>query len=100
MAVGPKIIVSASAEADLQKVIEFLEERWSLELAIKFIDSYYQKLDLIESMPGIGFISQKDANVRKVNIDKYNVICYETANEIITILRIQDSRGNPAQNPY
>lgn len=100
MAVGPKIIVTASAEADLQQIIEFLEESWSLELAIRFINSYYEKLDLIESMPGVGFLSVKDSKVRKVKIDKHNVICYETGIEAITILRILDMRSNPDTNPY
>lgn len=100
MAVGPKIIVTALAEADLQKIIEFLEEQWSLELAIRFINRYYQKLDLIESMPGVGFLSQKDPKVRKVKIDKYNSICYEAGSEVITILRILDNRSNPDANPY
>ena len=100
MAVGPKVIVSDLAEADLKKIIEFLEEQWSLELAIRFVNSYYQKLDLIESMPGTGFISRKDAKVRKVKIDKYNVICYEIGSEEIMILRILDTRSNPDTNPY
>lgn len=100
MAVGPKIIVTASAEADLQRIIEFLEERWSLELAIRFINSYYEKLDLIESMPNVGFLSQKDPKVRKVKIDKYNVICYETGSEVVMVLRIIDTRSNPNTNPY
>lgn len=100
MAVGPKIIVSAPAEADLQKVIEFLEEHWSLELAIRFIDRYYQKLDLIESMPGVGFLSRKDPKVRKVKIDKYNILCYEIGDDETIILRILDTRSDPDANPY
>lgn len=100
MAGGPKVIVTASAEADLQKIIEFLEEQWSLEITIQFINRYYQKLDLIESMPGVGFLSQKSPRVRKVKTNKYNVICYEIDSTEITILRILDTRSNPDENPY
>lgn len=100
MAGSPKIIVSAPAENDLQRVIEFLEEQWSLELSIRFINRYYQKLDLIESMPGVGFLSPKDPNVRKVRVDKHNVICYEVRDMKIVILRILDTRSNPDSNPY
>ena len=100
MAGSPKVIVSALADADLQRVIEFLEERWSLELSIRFINRYYQKLDLIESMPGVGFLSPKDFNVRKINVDKHNVICYEVRDEEIVILRILDTRSNPDSHPY
>ncbi|WP_080058897.1 type II toxin-antitoxin system RelE/ParE family toxin [Spirosoma aerolatum] len=100
MAGSQKIIVTASAEADLQKIIEFLEENWSLELAIRFINSYYHKLDLIESMPGVGFLSLKDSKVRKVKIDKYNILCYEVSDETISILRILDTRSDPDSNPY
>ncbi|WP_020604106.1 type II toxin-antitoxin system RelE/ParE family toxin [Spirosoma spitsbergense] len=100
MAVGPRLIVSDLAEADLIKVIEFLDEQWSPELAIRFVDSYYQKLDLIESMPSVGFLSEKVPDVRKVKIDKFNVICYEVNNQVITVLRIIDTRSSPDTNPY
>lgn len=100
MAGGPKIAVTAPAEADLQRIIEFLEEQWSIELSIRFIDRYYQKLDLIESMPGVGFLSRKDPAVRKVKIDRYNIICYEVRDTDILILRILDTRSNPDNNPY
>lgn len=97
MAGGPKIAVSASADDDLQRVIEFLEERWSIELSIRFIDRYYQKLDLIESMPGVGFLSRKDSRIKKVKIDKHNVICYEVRDTEIVIL---STRSNPDENPF
>lgn len=100
MAGSPKVIVTAPAEADIQRVIEFLAEQWSIELSIRFIDRYYQKLDLIESMPGVGFPSRKDPTIRKVKIDKYNVICYEVSDTEIIVLRILDTRSNPNDNPY
>ena len=100
MAGSPNITVSALADADLQRVIEFLEEQWSIELSIRFIDRYYRKLDLIESMPGVGFVSRKDPKVRKVKVDKYNVVCYEVRDVDIIILRILDTRSNPDANPY
>lgn len=100
MAGNPKIVVSVLADADLQRVIEFLEERWSIEFSIRFIDRYYQKLDLIESMPGVGFLSRKDPKIRKVKVDRHNVICYEIRDSEIIILRILDTRSNPDSNPY
>ena len=100
MADKPQIIVSAPAEADLQQVIDYLAGQWSVEMSIKFIDRYFHKLDLIESMPGFGILSSKVPNVRKVKIDKYNVICYRVTDAEITILRILDTRSNPADNPY
>ena len=100
MAGRPQIIVSALAETDLQRVIEYLAEQWSVERSMKFINQYYHKLDLIESMPGIGFLSQKVANVRKFKIDKYNIICYKVSDTEITVLRILHTRSNPADNPY
>jgi len=100
MADKPQIIVSAPAEADLQQVIDYLADQWSVEMSIKFIDRYFHKLDLIESMPGFGILSSKVPNVRKVKIDKYNFICYRVTDAEITILRILDTRSNPADNPY
>ena len=69
-------------------------------MSIKFIDRYFRKLYLIESMPGFGVLSRKVPDVRRVKIDKYNVICYKVTDVEIIVLRILDTRSNPADNPY
>jgi hypothetical protein len=51
-------------------------------------------------MPSVGFLSEKVPDVRKVKIDKFNVICYEVNNQVITVLRIIDTRSSPDTNPY
>jgi plasmid stabilization system protein ParE len=94
------MIISPQAQADADRIVAFLEESRSLETAIRFLNTYYARLDLIESMPEIGKRSDQLPSVRKFPADKYNMIYYQQTNAGITILRVIDSRRDPAQNPF
>jgi plasmid stabilization system protein ParE len=101
MASGTAIIrVSLEAQADFDHIVAFLEESRSVDAAIKFVNAYYAKLDLLETMPGIGRRSSDSLTVRKFRVDKYNMIYYEESATQIDILRVIDSRRDPAQNPF
>lgn len=95
-----KIIVTPAADADLNIIADFLEEKWSPELAIRFINAFYKSLDIIESAPEIGSPSHKTAGVRRKMIDKYNALYYEILSDILYVLRVIDTRSNPDENPY
>ncbi len=62
--------------------------------------TFYRKLDLIETMPGIGTLTLKTPAVRKIRVDQYNMIYYQECETDIAILRVFDTRSNPDENPY
>ena len=95
-----KIIVTPSADADVNTIADFLEENWSPEVAIRFVDAFYKSLDIVESAPEMGTPSSKVVGVRRKKIDKYNVLYYEFAGDILYALRVIDTRSNPDANPY
>jgi plasmid stabilization system protein ParE len=54
-----------SADADVNNIADFLEENWSPEIAIRFLNAFYKSLDVLESAPEIGLSSLKMAGVRR-----------------------------------
>ena len=95
-----KIIVTPSADADVNEIADFLEGNWSPQLAIRFLNAFYKSLDLLETAPEIGTQSQKIPGVRRKMIDKPNALYYELLNETLYVLRLFDTRSNPDDNPY
>lgn len=95
-----KIIVTPSADADVNTMADFLAENWSPKVAIQFVNVFYRSLDVVESAPEIGTPSLKVVGVRRKMIDKYNALYYELVDGILYGLRVIDTRSNPDANPY
>ena len=95
-----KIIVTPSADADVNAIADYLEENWSPEIAIRFVNAFYKSLDVVELSPEIGTPSFKAKGVRRKMIDKYNALYYELVGDILYALRVIDTRSNPDANPY
>lgn len=95
-----KVIVTPSADADVNAIADFISENWSPEVAIRFIRTFYKNLDILESAPEIGTPSAKIVGVRKKMIDRYNALYYELVDNVLYVLRVIDTRSNPADNPF
>lgn len=95
-----KIIVMPSADADVNEIADFLGERWSPQIAIRFLNAFYKSLDILESTPEIGNPSLKMVGVRRKMIDNYNALFYELVGDVLYVLRVIDTRSNPNTNPY
>lgn len=95
-----KIIVTPTADADLNAITDFLGERWSPQLAVRFLNAFYKSLDILEVAPEIGNPSLKVTGVRRKMIDHYNALYYEIIGDVLYVLRILDTRSNPDSNPY
>lgn len=93
-----KIVWSPNADADFDSIIEYLSERWSNDIAYQFIQSFYKKLDLLESMPFIGIKSDRYPTTRRLFITKHNSLIYRVIDDTIYLLSIIDNRQNPKKN--
>ena len=89
-----------SAHTDLDTIGNFLQENWSPEIAIRFLNAFYKSLDVLEKAPEIGLPSSFVPGVRRKMIDKYNTMYYEFLDGTVFVLRIIDTRSNPDENPY
>lgn len=66
-----EIIITPSADADINNIVDFISETRSPEFAIRFVRAFYKQLDMLESAPEIGTPSRKKTGVRRVRVDKY-----------------------------
>ncbi len=95
-----RLVVTPPAQIDLDAITNFLSDSRSPEVAIRFLDEFYRKLDLIESQPEMGKPSATVSGVRRVLAGKYHAVYYEDIGEVILVLRVFDTRSNPDENPY
>ncbi|MVM40528.1 hypothetical protein GO730_27455 [Spirosoma sp. HMF3257] len=95
-----KIIITPSADADVNAIADFLGETRSPEVAIRFVRAFYKQLDILESAPEIGTPSLKQIGIRRVLVAKYNALYYEIVSDILYVIRVIDTRSNPDANPY
>lgn len=89
-----------NAKQDLKKIIEYLLEKWSLEVAEKFIDKLDSILELLTISPYIGTESKKKKGVRQILITRHNRLYYRVVDKIIILLDFFDTRQDPAKSIY
>lgn len=92
-----EIIWTEKATEDFDKMIEGLTEFNSINYARKFVNIFYERLDLVALMPFIGLQSQKREGVRRLVITKNISLAYILIIDQIYLLRVFDTRQNPTQ---
>ncbi|MBC8151964.1 MAG: type II toxin-antitoxin system RelE/ParE family toxin [Bacteroidetes bacterium] len=95
-----KIDWSENTQADFNGIIEYLADVWSPQMAERFIDEFYKKLDLLEANPEIGRRSERRPDIRVFPITKYNRLYYTLQKDRIVLINLLDTRSNPDENPY
>ena len=94
------IVWTPSAEEDLKEIVDYLYENWSLEIADKFVDNTFKKVDLLKNTPYIGKTSQKLTFVRRILLSKHNGLFYRIMGNEVVILSILTLNQNPDNIPY
>ena len=92
-----EIIWTEKATEDFDKMIEDLAEFSPTSYVRKFVNLFYEKLDLIALMPFIGVQSQKRKGVRRLVVTKNISLAYILIIDQIYLLRVFDTRQNPGQ---
>lgn len=95
-----KIVWTKNAVADFNKIIDYLIENWSENVATNFELVVQNKLEILIKYPSMGMASQRIENVRSFFLTKHNRLYYRFKNNFIELLRILDTRQNPIKNPY
>lgn len=90
-----EVIWTEAATEDFDKIIENLSDGVSNSFAAKFVNIFYEKLDLIALMPFIGVQSQKRQGVRRLVITKHISLAYILIVDQLYLLRVFDTRQNP-----
>jgi plasmid stabilization system protein ParE len=90
-----KIRLSPSAKRDLSIVLEYLNEKWSSDIAANFIEIFQLCLKRISDNPDQFPYFRKDLSIRKCVITRHNIIYFKDGALDLQVIRIFDSRQNP-----
>jgi plasmid stabilization system protein ParE len=95
-----EIVWSAKAEKQFIQLFNYLEDYWSIDVAIRFTNDTYDVLETLQSMPFIGKASEQDDRVRMILITPKNSLYYLIEESIIYIIALVDNRQNPLTPKY
>jgi hypothetical protein len=89
-----KVIWSPRALAAHQRVIEYLQQKWTDKEIIQFIEITNKTLALVSSGK-IKFRHSKKRNVYEVLVTKHNLLLYRETKNAIELLTFWDTRQSP-----
>ncbi|WP_031426919.1 type II toxin-antitoxin system RelE/ParE family toxin [Flavimarina sp. Hel_I_48] len=89
------IIISKTAEKNLDKIFEYLEGRWSLNVKHNFVEKLDTALELLKRDPNMFPESLSNQGLHKCVITKHNFIFYRFNSRWVKIITIFDTRQNP-----
>ncbi|MBK8806438.1 MAG: type II toxin-antitoxin system RelE/ParE family toxin [Bacteroidales bacterium] len=97
-----KIFWSVKAQEEYGKVLEYLEEHWSIQEVERFIKKTESVLNAIQEQPLMYVKSTKKKNVCKALITKHNSFFYyiKPLKKEIILLSFWDNRKNPRKRSY
>lgn len=87
-----KVRFSRLAVFKLEKLLQFLENRWSEKVKLEFIEKLNQKIQSVEKYPRSFSASNLDPKLRRCVVTKQTSLLYEIQDDSIFILTIIDNR--------
>jgi len=90
-----KLVLSRRASANLEKLLEYLEKRWSLRVRDNFIKKLDRALNILKDKPGSSQKSETINGLHKCVITKQTIAFYKFDSERIYITTIFDTRQDP-----
>lgn len=89
------VFITPAAQDDLDNVLFYLSENWSIAVLENFLALYEAKINLIaESPTRYPFINEKNL-LRKAVLTKHNIILYREKPDHIEIISVFDTRQDP-----
>ncbi len=89
------VIITKTAEKNLEKLFEYLLENWSQKVKSDFIKKLDKSLNTIKTNPEIFPESEKKEGLHKCVITKQTTLYYRFDSNKIIIVTVFDSRSNP-----
>ncbi len=90
-----KVIISKTAEKKLDKLFEYLIEKWSVKVKRDFVEKLDSSIEIIKNQPEIFPESKKGKGLKKCVITKQTTLYYRYNSERINVVTIFDTRQNP-----
>ena len=92
---GYRLFWSDRALEDLQKIIDYLDEKWTQKEIRNFVKRLDKRLELIAANPRLFPKTARRKNIRRSVLTKHTVIYYETTETAVTIVTLFDPRQHP-----
>ncbi len=90
-----KVTISERAEKNLDDIMFYLEEEWSIRVRDNFRKKLIKVVEQIANNPELFSPSTIKKNVRRCVVTKQTSLYYRILNQEIEIITIQDNRKNP-----
>lgn len=90
-----KVFFSLEAQAQLQRLCEYLETEWSESVRDQFLEKLDARIKILSQFPYSSPISRKKRAVHKCVVTPQNIIFYKIHKNEIEIIAIRDSRQKP-----
>lgn len=90
-----QIIWSPGSEKDLEIILDYLDNEWDNNVAVKFLDLIEDLVEQISINPRQFLLIHKKLNIRKCVITKHNTLFYRNRIGQVELLRIYDTRQDP-----
>jgi plasmid stabilization system protein ParE len=84
------------AEKSFDQIVEFLQEKWSLNSAINFVKRTNHFIETLKEQPKIGRPEKAKKDLRSFVLSRQTTVFYRIkSNEVIILLKFFDTRQNP-----
>ncbi len=90
-----KIILTPTALATYDKILEYLIENWSITVANDFIDRFVEVRNILSKNAEIYPFENKLKRIQRCIITKHNIAFFRESDTAIEILIILDTRQDP-----
>ena len=85
---------TSHAIGDYNRVLNFLQENWSVKVAANYIDKVEQKIFNLSGQPFMGIVSEKNPTIRSILLTKHNRLYYRVKNSTIELgMYLQQYKG-------
>ncbi len=95
-----KIIWRKTADKSFDRIVFYLHEKFSYQVAHDFAKIVYDKIDRLEQQPYIGPKVSKTKSVRYINFAKHYQMFYRVDGKTLIISYFFDTRQDPSKRPF
>ncbi len=91
-----KIQWTQKAQQSFDKIVDFLQEEWSINSAIRFVQKTNHFIDLLKKQPNLGKAETVKKDLRSFVLTRQTIVFYRIKNEnLIVLIKFFDTRQNP-----
>ena len=87
-----EVVITDTAKYDLEQIALFLKTNFSARVKTNFLASFAKRLALLEQMPFMYPVSERNSDVRRCLIPKHTACFYQVTDTLILILAVLDTR--------